>query len=394
MANEVTTRQARPIDVIKSGLEQLPIERSLPSDISPDKFRNTVLTAINLHPELATADRTSLFSSCMKAANDGMLPDGREGSLVIYNTKVKREGQEVLIKAVQWMPQAQGLIQKMYKNPDVSSVRAHPVYQNDKFRFVLMPEETIEHEPTMGDPGELVCAYAVVKFKDGRAPIIEVVPRRDIDKARLMSKSKDGPAWTSWYPEMARKVGIHRVSKYVPLPAEAARVINHAASGDDDVPVIELQAEAAPALTAPTPTAAPKSKLEQFEGPAETPKMTRKPRVTEAPAATPAPTPAPTQAATVIQPEPEPESDPETGEIIEGDFQEVAEEEGPTPITDKEAMLAGFASCQSRSALMDFWRSEESQERLARLNGTPELVYVQKGYGARHKELPVEAETV
>ena len=37
------------------------------------------------------------------------LPNGKEAALVVYNTKVKRNGTDVWIKAVQYMPMIAGI---------------------------------------------------------------------------------------------------------------------------------------------------------------------------------------------------------------------------------------------------------------------------------------------
>ena len=54
------------------------IEKVLPAHVSPDKFMRVVLTAIAQSPDLRNADRRSLLTSCVKAATDGLVPDGRE----------------------------------------------------------------------------------------------------------------------------------------------------------------------------------------------------------------------------------------------------------------------------------------------------------------------------
>ena len=65
------------------------LKKMLPPSIPSDKFVRTVQTAITLNPDLAEADKNSVLTSCMKAAADGLVLDGREAALTIYNTKQK-----------------------------------------------------------------------------------------------------------------------------------------------------------------------------------------------------------------------------------------------------------------------------------------------------------------
>src|SRR4051794_21046175 len=65
------------------------LKKMLPPSLPSDKFIRTVQTAIALNPDIAEADKTSVLSACMKAAADGLVLDGREAALTIYNTKQK-----------------------------------------------------------------------------------------------------------------------------------------------------------------------------------------------------------------------------------------------------------------------------------------------------------------
>ena len=57
---------------------------ALPAQMSPDKFMRVVLTAVQTNPDLQRADPRSFWNACMRAAQDGLLPDGREGALVPF----------------------------------------------------------------------------------------------------------------------------------------------------------------------------------------------------------------------------------------------------------------------------------------------------------------------
>jgi phage RecT family recombinase len=224
--------ELKPIDVLRKQLERmsLELEVALPAHIPVERFRRVAITAINQNPELMAADRKSLFASCMRAAQDGLYPDGREGALVVYNTKVKGDdGKESWIKQVQFMPMIFGILKKIRQSGAVAKVTAHEVYQKDRFEYRLGDDEHIEHVPYMGaeEPGEVIAAYAIATFKDGTIQR-EVLPRWMINQFRAASKSPSSPAWTKWFGEMARKCAVRRLNKYLPNSTEIEHVLNRA----------------------------------------------------------------------------------------------------------------------------------------------------------------------
>lgn len=258
-----TALTAKPIEVLKATLIQMEpqYKTALPAHIDAGRFRNAVQTAIALNPDLVQADRQTLLTASMRAAQDGLLPDGREGAFVVFNTKVKRDGGEAWVKAVQWMPMVQGVIKKL-RQGDVVGLTAHEVCEGDHFTYVLGDTERLEHEwPKDGKRGEVIYAYAVATFKDGTIER-EVVPRSDIEKARSFSRSKDGPAWTNWYGQMAKKVAIHRLSKRLPMNVDMAQFVQRTVVDNETGEIVEgehTEVGSLPELPKPT------SRLEAFE---------------------------------------------------------------------------------------------------------------------------------
>jgi recombination protein RecT len=194
-----------------------------PSHIKPEKFARVTMTVAGIKPELLAADRKTLLASCMKCAADGLVPDDREAALVIFNTKVKRDGKDTWVKAVQYMPMLAGIQKRVRNSGEIASVEAHVIYENDKFIWRQGTDGAVVHEPKFpGDRGGPIGAYAVAKFKDGSPPQFEVMDRDQIEKVRSVSRSKDGPTWTTWWGEMARKTVFRRLSKWLPNGAEVS----------------------------------------------------------------------------------------------------------------------------------------------------------------------------
>jgi recombination protein RecT len=218
---KVTLSQA--ITDFKGGLAQRrdTFAPSLPSHIKPERFEQVVMTAVNLNPDLLKADRRSLYNACAKAASDGLLPDGRDGALVIFNTK---DG-EGWIKKVQWMPMVAGIIKKARQSGEIASLGARIVYQNeiDQNRFmhkVVDGIPKVDHDPILwGDRGKPVLVYSFVQFKDGMVDF-EFLHADDVAKIREVSKSKDRGPWKDWQEEMWKKSAIRRHAKRLPISSE------------------------------------------------------------------------------------------------------------------------------------------------------------------------------
>lgn len=207
---------------------------ALPAHIKPDQFIRTVLTAVNQTPALTSADRRSLFAACMKAAQDGLLPDGREGAIVTFGNQAS------------WMPMVFGLMKKLRQSGEIASITARIVYENElgqgRFTFIIDEgAERLKHEPMLsGDRGKAALVYATARFKDGTVQN-EVLTVADVEKVRQASKSKNGGPWTQWWEEMARKTAIRRLSKYLPLSAEDRRAVDREA---EDTEFQELKRDA------------------------------------------------------------------------------------------------------------------------------------------------------
>src|SRR3954465_4392012 len=98
----VARREASAASTFRDQFKRMESEvgAALPQHIPVERFMRVVLTAVNESPDLLDADRRSLLGASLKAAQDGLLPDGRDGALVVYKTKVMVSGKETWIKKV------------------------------------------------------------------------------------------------------------------------------------------------------------------------------------------------------------------------------------------------------------------------------------------------------
>lgn len=224
-------RQPHPMETAQQQIYARSAEfaRVLPPGISGEMFARVSITALQNRPELALADRRSLFLALMKAAEDGLLPDGREGALNIYNTKVKdRDGKEVWIKAVQWLPMVEG-VRKLLWNAGIV-LETGVVYKQDDWEYRRGDDPRIIHTPKPGrrSRADMVAVYSIARFPDGRVHR-DWLWAEEVEQLRTTySRSADGAAWKNdaSYPEMAIKSVVHHHSKSLPASAELRAMVN------------------------------------------------------------------------------------------------------------------------------------------------------------------------
>jgi len=219
MPNQVA--KITPIEEIRGSLAKMEgqFKMALPKQINPDKFIRVAMTAIQQNPELAMADRRSLYASCVKCAQDGLLPDGREAALVIFKD------------AVSYMPMVGGILKKVRNSGELATITSQMVMKHDRFRFWIDGDgEHIDHEPLMfGERGEPIGVYALAKTKDG-AIYVEVLDKAQVLAVKGVSKAKGGPWSGAFEHEMWRKTAIRRLSKRLPMSTDLETVIRR----DDD----------------------------------------------------------------------------------------------------------------------------------------------------------------
>ena len=193
----------------------------LPEHISPKKFMRVVLTAIQNNGQLQNADRATLFTSALRAAQDGLLPDGREGALVIYGGKV------------QWLPMVAGIRKRVRQSGEIATWDAYVVRQKDDFDFAFGDKPYINHKPSMeADRGPIIAAYSVATLKSGEISR-EVMMKSQLDQVKRASKSSGSGPWKDWEEEMCRKSVLKRHAKSLPMSTEVGEFVRGVDGGVD-----------------------------------------------------------------------------------------------------------------------------------------------------------------
>lgn len=219
--NDMTAAQ-NGIKELRAAFERLQpqLALALPEHVKPERFVRIVMTAVQQNANLAKADRESLFGACMKAAQDGLLPDGREAFLNCYFSK--KENRYI----ASYQPMIAGILKKIRQSGELRQLSAAVVREGDEFLYsVDEAGEHFRHVPALDNDGAAVkCVYAAIWTKDGGV-YFKVMSVARVEKARAVSRAKDSGPWVEWWDEMALKTVIHNLSKRVPMSAEVDEVI-------------------------------------------------------------------------------------------------------------------------------------------------------------------------
>lgn len=186
---------------------------ALPAHVSPERFMRVTMTAVQNNPDLLSADRRSLYNAAMRAAQAGLLPDGREGAIVTFSGKA------------QFMPMVAGVMKQVRNSGEISTWSVQAVYENDEFDYELGDNEHIKHKPAKRNRGAFVGAYSIVTLKDGEKSR-EYMDIDQIEAIRKRSRSGNAGPWKTDYDEMAKKTVVRRHSKRLPMSTDLDGMIH------------------------------------------------------------------------------------------------------------------------------------------------------------------------
>ncbi|MDF3019344.1 MAG: RecT protein [Steroidobacteraceae bacterium] len=235
--------QIAVIDEVRGALTKMTPEfkKALPPHVSVEKFQRVVMTSLQSNPDLLKSDRRTLFMACTRAAQVGLLPDGREGAIVSFGNQA------------QFMPMVAGIMKLVRNSGEISTWSVQAVFENDSFDYELGDSERIVHKPAMRDRGALVGAYSIVTLKDGEKSR-EFMNVDEIEAIRKRSRSGNGGPWKTDYSEMAKKTVVRRHAKRLPMSTD----LDGALHEDDELFMPPTEQPAAPAQEAPTAPAGSK----------------------------------------------------------------------------------------------------------------------------------------
>ncbi len=187
----------------------------LPKHLTPERLVRITVALAARTPKLLDCSPGSILNCVMQAAQLGLEPGNVMGTC--YFVPYGKES--TLIVGYR------GLIELARRSGQIDSIEAHVVHAKDKFSLKYGLEPELTHEPDLsGDPGAMVLAYSIARFKDG-GKHVEVMTRSQIEKVRERSKSGQSGPWATDYEEMCRKTVVRRAAKYWPLSPEMVDAI-------------------------------------------------------------------------------------------------------------------------------------------------------------------------
>jgi recombination protein RecT len=226
-------KAASPIVALRQEIDASPeFARVLPAHLSAERFKRVLATAIMENPKLATCERRSVFNAALKCAQDGLLPDGREAVLVIYNDKERGP-------IAQYQKMIAGVYKLLRNSGELDGIQSHVVYERDSFDYQLGDDPRITHKPAQGLRGKPIGVYAIAKLKDGYTDR-EFMSVEQVERVRAKSKRPNSLGWSEFWDEMARKTVVRRLAKRLPMSTDREYLRDD--DDGDDTPDLQIAA--------------------------------------------------------------------------------------------------------------------------------------------------------
>lgn len=205
---------------VRSDEFQQQVALALPENVRPERFVRVMATALIGNPDLASrAEPDSIFQAGLRAAQDGLFPDGREAAFVLFGNKAT------------YMPMIGGL--RKIAAEHGWTLRTAVVHEHDEFDYELGLDAHLAHRPprpgvARGNP---IAAYAIATHRDGRHEF-EVMSASEIERVRQASRAKNTGPWVDWWDRMWEKTVGRRLFAKLPLDPGDVRVARLAKDED------------------------------------------------------------------------------------------------------------------------------------------------------------------
>lgn len=191
----------------------------LPKSQDVDRWAQVFLSAITANPDLVRCTDASIARALMHSAEVQLMPGGAQPHCYLipyWNPHALGEGRGA--HEVQFQISVWGYVE-LVRRAGVKKVWADVVRQNDEFECISGTEgKQIIHKPNWfaseAERGPIIGAYACATLENDEV-VFEPASLEDIETARKQNKGRS-PAWENWYEQMAQKVAIKRLQKYLP----------------------------------------------------------------------------------------------------------------------------------------------------------------------------------
>ena len=188
---------------------------ALPANFNVARFVQNSVALLNNNDTLAKFAKehgtAQIKAGLMRAAFQNLDALNNEIYLIPYGS------------ALTYMPSFRGMSKmvKMYSTRKVRDIFAKVVREGDSFEETIVNgQPSINFSPKPFNNGEIIGVFGVCLFDDG-GMIYETMSREEVENCRKSSKSKNSPAWASYWSEMAKKTVIRRLCKGITLDMDA-----------------------------------------------------------------------------------------------------------------------------------------------------------------------------
>ena len=220
-------KTAGAIDYLSSDSFKQQLAMALPKFFDTDRFVRSAISEFRLNPALQECSVPSVLGFYMQAAMCGLEPSSVLGQCYPVPFNNKKTG----AKECQFMLGYRGMASIARRSGEVLSIDAKCVHEKDEFELTYGLDSDLKHKPYLeGDPGAIIGAYCIVRFKDGSHQY-EYMPKYKIDQHRKRSKGGNYGPWVTDYEEMAKKTVFRSIFKWLPISIEATQ----ATAADDNV---------------------------------------------------------------------------------------------------------------------------------------------------------------
>lgn len=219
-AAPMVKKSTSAIDFLNSESFKKQLSMALPKFFDTDRFVRSAISDFRLNPALQECSVPSVLGFYMQAAMCGLEPSSVLGQCYPVPFNNRKTG----AKECQFIIGYRGMASIARRSGEVLSIDAKIVHEKDTFELVYGLDSNITHVPYLeGDPGAMIGAYCIVKFKDGSHQF-EYMPKYKIDEHRKRSKGGNYGPWVTDYEEMAKKTVFRSIFKWLPVSIEAASV--------------------------------------------------------------------------------------------------------------------------------------------------------------------------
>ena len=229
-------------DILEHPQMMARMRASVPRHMSPERMLRVLVLAVQKNPKLAECTKMSLLGCMMTCATLGWEPNSIQGHayLIPFKRKVKQGDRWTEVMECTLIGGYRGLLDLARRTGQLKTVHCDVVYTGDQFSYQYGTDSHMRHVPGPHRSGEWTHAYAYVRLEGG-VEQFEVMTREDVLKIRNRAQGysqpmrfvKDGEVpdipWITWEDEMAKKMPLRRLSKWLPISVEFA----HAAALDE-----------------------------------------------------------------------------------------------------------------------------------------------------------------